>query len=85
MHVMYCSVLTCVKTDRPKFSFGNVGAINLTLIFDLVSVRPTAAIGHRLGGQLKLDNYFLRFSLTTLFIADLYSCTALISQFALSF
>jgi hypothetical protein len=58
MHVIYCSVLTCVKTDRPKFSFGNVGAINLTLIFDLVSVRPTAAIGHRLGRKLKLDNYF---------------------------
>ena len=56
MHVMYCSVLT--KTDRPKFSFGNVRAINLTLIFDLVSVRLTAAIGNRLGGKLKLDNFF---------------------------
>jgi len=56
MHVMYCSVLTCVKTDRPKFSLGNVGAINITLIFDLVSLRPTAAIGHRFGGKLKLDN-----------------------------
>jgi hypothetical protein len=76
MHVMYCSVLTCEKTDRPKFSFCNVGAINLTLIFDVFSVRHTAAIGHRLGGKLKLDNYFrdlvITICLSRIYIAVLH-------------
>ena len=55
-----CDVLFGVDLckDRPNFSLGNVGAINITLIFDLGLLRPTAAIGHRFGGKLKLDNCF---------------------------